>query len=290
MLFRRFDGRPVRDIPAYRRIVPFLMRGRNESAVYFEQAVDLTATLPWIDAWNRGRAERGDGDARVTVFHVVLAAIVRVLHQRPRLNRFVSGRRIYQRDGVWLSFAAKKRFDDDAPLSMVKRRFEPDEPFAAMVGQLSGAVRDARSDRRSVLDRELDLFLRLPAPVLDGAVRLLRALDQVNLAPRALLASDPMYTSVFVANLGSLKIDAAYHHLYEYGNCPLFVTIGKVEQRSTVGDDGVVTRRPILGLKYTYDERIEDGLYCARALDLLETFVADPSSWIALPGEDRPRS
>lgn len=272
-MVRRFDGKPARDVPAYRRIVPFLMRGRNESAVYFEQRIDLTNTLPWLEAVNARQAQR------VTLFHLVLGALARVLDERPRLNRFVTGRRIHQRDGIYISFAAKKRFDDDAPLSVVKRRFDPGEPLLDMVARLSENIADARSDRESSVDKEVGLLLKLPTPLLDGAVRLVRALDFLNIAPRALLENDPMYASVFVANLGSIRIDAAYHHLYEHGNCPLFVTLGKIERVPVVTEDDRVEPRDVVHIKYTYDERIEDGLYCARALDILQRYLEDPASW-----------
>ena len=275
MVFRRFDGKRAAGVPAYRRMMPLLMRGRNEAAVYFEQVVDLTDTLPWLEAYNR------DSEHRVTVFHLLLAGLARVLHERPRLNRFVSGRKLHQRDGVHISFAAKKRFDDDAPLSVVKRRFDADESFGEMVAALHAGVDEARSDRASSVDKEVNLLLKLPTPLLDGAVRLVRALDFLNLAPRSLLEHDPMYCSVFVANLGSIKIDAAYHHLYEYGNCPLFCTLGVVEQMPMVVGDGQLEARWGVKLKFTFDERIEDGLYAARSLQRLNALLADPSSWAA---------
>ncbi len=258
-------------------MVPFLMRGRNESAVYFEQTIDLSRTLPWLEEFNRDRSP----ERKITIFPLLLYSAAHVLHERPRLNRFVSGRRIHERDGVWISFAAKKRMDDEAPLSLVKRRFPADERFADMVADLQGDMARAKSDERSAVDKELGVLLRLPTPVLDGAVRLLRALDFLNLAPRALLETDPMYTSVFVANLGSIKIDAAYHHLYEHGNCPLFVTVGRVEKTPMVAEDGTIEARDAVKLKYTYDERVEDGMYCARALELFKQRVESPDSWIS---------
>lgn len=254
-------------------MVPFLMRRKNESAVYFEQTIDLSKTLPWIEKFNR------DHDEHITVFHVFLAAMARTLHERPRLNRFVSGRRIHDRDGVWISFAAKKRFDDDAPLSVVKRRFHPDETFIEMVDSLMGKVDEAKSDRKSSVDKEVGVLLKLPTLLLDGAVRAIHALDFFNLAPTALLKDDPMYTSVFCANLGSIKIDAAYHHLYEHGNCPLFVTLGVIEKAPVVIEDDKLEVHPVVKLKFTYDERIEDGMYCARALDLLKGYLQDPVAW-----------
>ncbi len=270
---RRFDGKPSRDVPAYRRMVPFIMRGRNESAVYFEQTVELTKTLPWLEQKNR------ELDKKVTFFQLLLAGLTRVLDERPRLNRFVAGRRLHDRDGIWLSFAAKKQLNDDAPLSVVKRKFDPSESFADMHAHLTGRIDEARTDKKSSVDKEVDTLLRLPRPILDTAVSLLRALDFFDIAPRALFEHDPMYTSVFVANLGSIKIDAAYHHLYEHGNCPLFVTLGKFERIPVVTDDDRIEPRDVVKLKYSYDERIEDGLYCAKALELLKGYLEDPESW-----------
>jgi pyruvate/2-oxoglutarate dehydrogenase complex dihydrolipoamide acyltransferase (E2) component len=219
------------------------------------------------------RAPRSPGKA--TLFHLVLHALASVLHERPRLNRFIAGRRIYDRDGVFVSFAAKKKMDDDAPLSTVKRRFAPGESFDELVAALGRDIGDARSDRKSTVDRELGVLLRLPAPALDLAVAALRRLDAWGLAPSSLTASDPMYTSAFVANLGSLRIDAAYHHLYEHGNCPLFVAIGQVAMTPVVRD-GAIVARPILPIRYSFDERVEDGLYCAGALDLLRLRIEEP--------------
>src|SRR4051812_38167269 len=101
-MFGPHDGRRVAVHP-YRRMMAFLMRGRNESAVYFEQHVDLTRTLPWLAA--RGARP---GASRTTLFHLILHALASVLHERERLNRFTIGPRTYQRTGVVLSFAAKK--------------------------------------------------------------------------------------------------------------------------------------------------------------------------------------
>jgi hypothetical protein len=272
-MFGRRDGRRAQ-VPPYRRMMPFLMRGRNEAAVYFEQQLDVSRTMPWIDAWNRASGQRA------TVFHLVLHGLAVLLHERPRLNRFVVGRRIYDRRDVLLSFAAKKAMRDDAPLATDKRRFEANESFAALVAALTTDIREARSDKPSTIDKELRVLLKLPGPVLAAAVAMLRWLDRWNLAPGSLLRSDPMYTSAFVANLGSLKIDAAYHHLYEHGNCPLFVTVGCVGPAPFVDASGGVGARPSLLLRYTFDERIEDGFYCAQSLALLRQRLEDPASWL----------
>jgi len=258
-------------------MMAFLMRGRNESAVYFEQHLDLTRTLPWLDARNAR-----PGVARATLFHLILHALASVLHERERLNRFTLGRRTYQRNGVFLSFAAKKSRSDEAPLATIKRRFPRDEPFHTLVTELTGEIGGARGSAPSAMDRELKTLLALPGFLLALLIRLLSKLYAWGLAPRGLIDTDPLYTSAFVANLGSLRIDAAYHHLYEHGNCPLFVTIGQIAQAPAVDlERGVVKPRPMLTLRYTFDERIEDGFYCARSLQLLKERIEDPAAWLS---------
>ena len=272
MFGRRRDGVLAR-VPPYRRIMPFLMRGKSESVVLFEQLLDMSRAQPWLAAWS---ARTG---ARATAFHLVLHALGRVLHERPHLNRFVSGRRIYDRRGVFLTFAAKKAMRDDAPLATVRREFPAGESFAEMVAALNADIEVARSDAISKVDKELGFFLRLPTFLLAASVALLRWLDQLGLAPGALIRDDPMYTSAFIANLGSIKIDAAYHHLYEYGNCPLFCTVGRLAPAPIVVD-GELQVRPSLMLRYTYDERIEDGFYAASAIALVRDWIEDPASWL----------
>jgi hypothetical protein len=272
MFGRRRDGTLAR-VPPYRQIMPFLMRHRNESIVLFEQHLDMSRAQPWLDAWH---ARTG---LHATAFHLVLHAIARVLHERPHLNRFVAGRRIYDRRGVFMTFAAKKAFRDDAPLATVKRAFAPGESFAEMVAALGADIQVARSDAISKVDKELSVFLRFPNFLLAASVALLRWLDSHGLAPHALIGDDPMYTSAFIANLGSLKIDAAYHHLYEYGNCPLFCTVGRLGPAPVVVD-GAIEIRPSLILRYSYDERIEDGFYAASAIASVRAWIEDPASWI----------
>jgi len=275
-LFRRADGDVVKGVPAYRRMMQLLMPRKSESTVYFEQHLVIDDTLAWLERENAGRAP----DERLHLFHLVLHAIVRTLAERPRLNRFTSGGRIYQRRGIWLSFSAKKAMNDDAPVFVVKRQFEPAWSVAEVARAARGGVGEGRGDKPTHVDKELRLFLRIPLFLLGPLVRFVMWLDRVNFLPYAFFKQDPMFASVFVANLGSIKLDAAFHHLYEYGNVPIFVTIGRTIETPFVRPDGTLGTRRELLLRWTLDERIEDGLYCARALDLVRERVENPEGTV----------
>ena len=274
-LFKRPDGIAATDVAPFRRMLPFLMRTRTESAVYFEQDLDLTKTQAFIDRYNATH------ERRITVFHLFTHAIAKVLHARPRMNRFVVGNRVYQRDGVWISYSAKKALADGSPIVVLKRKFDPSMSFEQTVDFMHGDVKAGRSDEKSHMDKELSLFLRLPGFLLALGVSIVRWLDSVNLLPGAFIHPDPMYASMFIANLGSVKLESAFHHLYEYGNIPLFAALGRSKLVPVVDENGAITSRKICSVKYTFDERIEDGLYCAHSLELLRTMIEDPATHLA---------
>lgn len=278
MLFSRPDGTRAKDLPPYRRIMPFIMRSKNESVAYFEQTLDLTKTEAFIREWNRR------GGKKITLYHLFVWGVVQVLAKRPRLNRFVAGSHIYDRDGIWISTSAKKAMHDDSPVVVLKKRYEAG-PFAELVERMHGTLDEGRSDKKSHVDKELGVLLKLPAFFLRFLIRLQMFLDAWNLLPNAFIKPDPLYASFFVANLGSLKMDAVHHHLYEYGNIPIFACIGKKEEVPAWNDAGVLVKKLVCKVKCTFDERIEDGLYCAAGLDLLRTMVEDPEAAGAeLPG------
>jgi len=259
MLFTRPDGTRCTGLDAERRIMPFIMRTRTESAVYFEQQIDLSRTQPFIEAFNAGHPGK-----KVGFFHVFIWAATQALHQRPRMNRFVMGSKLWARKGIWISYSAKKKLDDESPTFVVKRQFEPGQSFEQMVDFISGDLKEGRSEKESHTDKEMGLFLKLPGPVLRFAVKLLFWLDRWNLLPAGFINPDPLYATLFIANLGSVRLDSAYHHLYEYGTIGLFAVIGRVH-------DGKVS------VKYTFDERCEDGLYAMGALAVLKELCEDPA-------------
>jgi pyruvate/2-oxoglutarate dehydrogenase complex dihydrolipoamide acyltransferase (E2) component len=269
-LFGRTDGEVIRDLSPVRRMIPYLMKGRSESVVYFEQVIDLTKTLPFLARWNEKHEQK------LTLFHLVLVAIARALYARPGINRFVSGGRIYQRKGVQLSFAAKKKFADDAPLATIKLEMKEAEPLEETVRRIHASIGEGRSDVERTVDKEVRWILKAP----HFLVRLMLAffiwLDKWNLAPGAMLKSDPMYASAFLANLGSVGIDRAWHHLYEYGTVSVFAALGVVRKDLVVGATGQPEVRDQVSIRYSYDERINDGFYAAASLKLVSEFLEDP--------------
>jgi 2-oxoacid dehydrogenase/acyltransferase catalytic subunit len=269
-LFGRPDGVLAERVPLVRRFMPFLMRRRNESLVWFEHDVAVDRALAFAESFS------GDRGVRLTFFHLVLRSLARVFDEFPRLNRYVVGRRLYQRTDIAISFSGKEAFETDAPLYVRKRVFDPREPLVDLARSLGESVKSGRSGEKTQADREMRILAALPRLAIDGVVAAGRALDYFNLLPARMIRDDPLYASAFVANLGSVGIAGAYHHLYEYGTIPIFVVVGAYRAAPVVRADGQVAVERVATLKYTYDERIEDGFYCARAVARMKELLEAP--------------
>ena len=265
----RPDGDLVESIHPYRRMLPYMMRGRNESVVYYDDPVKAENLLDYI--------ARANKHFHLDITHCLVAACRNALWENPRMNQFVMGRRLYRRKHESLTFSMKRqKMDKEAKLSAVKLRVDDrNESFRELVERMNSHIQEERSDKDTYTDKELGIFTQLPRPILDAALGTLRWLDFHNLVPGAFIDNDGFYTSIFIANLGSLGMNAGYHHLYEYGTCPLFLMVGKIEERAVV-EDGKIVVRKILPLRWTYDERIDDGLTSKYGMQSMREALENP--------------
>lgn len=269
----RPDGTRVERVPGYRQMMPYLMKTKNTAHVYIKYTIDMENALAFLDNPPSGL------EGKVTVTMLVLRALTKVLHEFPRMNRFVSGRRLYQRNGIHMSFSAKKAFEQAAPLVVIKMKFDPEENFEQMVDRIVAELSKGRSDAKSYTDKETNLVLKLPRFVIRFFVWLLSVVDYFNLLPGKFIETDLFYASLFVANLGSVGLEAGYHHHYEYGNVPIFMCIGKIKPMPVVRDGKVVVRR-VAEMKVTYDERIEDGFNGSLGLDRFQHLLENPEELV----------
>jgi hypothetical protein len=274
-LFRRPDGVLVKNETPVRSIMPYIMLGRNESNIYHEAQYDIAKARAFLRTFNHQR----DREQPATLFHLFLWSLAQAMGQRPGLNRFVSGGRLYQRKGIFFSFAAKKELSDEAPLVTVKLEFFEGEPFADCVKRIVSAIKEGRTASGRQVDKELKLAMMLPGFVLRLIMGLWRLLDRFNLLPGVLIRDDPMYTTAFVANLGSVGLDRTFHHLYEYGTATAFAAIGAPRKQLMPDRAGHPVVRDILEVRWSLDERVNDGLYCSRALGLLKKIFENPEEY-----------
>ncbi|MEM5948011.1 2-oxo acid dehydrogenase subunit E2 [Spirochaetia bacterium 38H-sp] len=271
----RWDGILIKDLPGFRKINPYVMKGRNESAVYYPDEIELDKTLAYIRDYNR---RRKPGQKVISLFHVILAAAVRTIAFRPQANRFVSGRLIYQRRAIEISFVVKKDLTEEGQESTTKIAFSPFDTIADVAEKLHASVKAARDKSGNDTDKEMDLVTSFPRFIVNTIVRVFRFLDYFGIAPKSMIETDPLYTSLFLANLSSLGLDAPFHHLYEWGTASVFFVMGKMKKKKVTAEDGNVVEKTIMEAKFTVDDRVSEGIYWANTINMFKDFLSDPSA------------
>jgi hypothetical protein len=265
MFGRRSDATLVQGLSTMRRFMPYVSPRRNDSLFYMMQSIEVEAALEYLEKRNRERP----ADRPITLFHLFLRSCGHALHLRPGVNRFVKAGRLWQREGCWITFSAKREIKDGSPMLTIKRRFEPTrESLDEMVDAIYERLRSGRAGKRTASDKEMGVLLRLPGFAVRLALWLVRRGDDLGLLPRAMIDADPLFTSVFLANLGSIDYPAGHHHLWEYGTASLFGVMGRIEP----GPEG----RRRIQVAWTYDERIEDGLYSYHTLEGIRERLEHP--------------
>ena len=268
----RRDGRRVK-APGLQTVMGYLFPKRTECEVYLNDIIDVTDILKYIETKNLQHP-----DYKTTVFHCAIAVLARMVRERPLMNRFIQGYRMYERNEISLSFVVKRRFADGAEESLMTLVPRDDETIDDISRKICGNVKETRKSEKSTggIDATLDAFAKLPRPILIAAIRIIRWMDFWGKNLKALTTGDPNYTTILCSNLGSIKAPAVYHHLNNYGTNSIMVTFGTVHKQELIMPDGHKEIRDVMDIGATLDERIADGFYFARSFRLVRHIFANP--------------
>ena len=268
----RKDGRRVRTMSPMSYVIPYIMRTRNDAQNQIADTIDITEADKFL------REMRAKGYKSISVLHVFIAAYIRAISMRPGINRFCSGQKIYHRNTIEINMAVKKEMSLDAPDTMIKVRFEPTDTITDVYEKFNAVVEKATAeDSNTDFDKTARWLTRLPGILFRGTVHLLEFLDYHGWLPQALLDVSPFHGSMIITSMGSLGIPPIYHHLYNFGNLPVFISYGLKYHKNVMNANGAVERRTMIDVKVVTDERICDGFYFASALKLIRKFVASPA-------------
>ena len=269
----RRDARWVKDVSGLTTLMMHIMPTRTAAEVYLSEKLDVTDLMAYLQEENARHP-----DYKTTIFHAIIVLAARILRERPKMNRFVQGRRMYERYEVSLSFMAKRRFADNAEEAFMFFVPKDEDTLSTVSYEIAGKVHEARKSEHSDggFDSTVDAFAKVPRLLLMAIVRVVRWLDFWGVNPKALTEGDSNYSSVLLSNLGSIRGPSVYHHLNDYGSNSIMVTVGTVHKEKLAMPDGSEQLRDVLEIGVTMDERIGDGFYFVRSLRLFRYACAHP--------------
>ena len=268
----RSDGRRIRTLPAMTMVTPYIMVERQDASNLIADSIEITQVERYI------RAKRKEGYSSFGIVHVLLACYCRGIAKYPAINRFLSGQKIYSRgDDIQFCMTIKKEMSTDAPDTVIKLHLTPHDTAIDIYNKMNVEVEKVKN---TPLDSDFDntagALSLIPGVVLKFVVWLLKLLDYFGLLPKFLLEVSPFHGSVFFTSMGSLGIPPIYHHLYNFGNLPVFCAFGLKRREMELQEDGTLVQRKYIDLKMTTDERIVDGFYYATFLKYFKRLMHRP--------------
>lgn len=265
----RSDGRKLKTLGPFFRVIPHVMKERSDAHVYYTQ--DLP--LKYLDTYISKKEEEG---IRMSYMNIIYAALVRMLAEKPALNRFVMDGRTYARNGITISLAIKKEMTEEIEETTLKIPFTGSENIFEVKEKLDSTIAKNKDlSAENSTDRLAKLLSLVPDWLFKFIVNILMFLDKHGMMPKAVINASPFHTSAFLTNVGSLGIDAIYHHLYNFGTTGVFLAMGKKKKAYIYEDDNIVQEKTI-SLAWVADERICDGFYYANALKSFYRYMKKP--------------
>lgn len=276
MAERRFgdrrDAKLLRDTDALHFIMGIIYPNRADNEAYIAERVNLEPIKAYLAKKNVEGIP-----FKYTFFHVILTALVKTVTLRPKLNRFYANENYYQRNKVTAGFVIKKEFSDGSEEAMALLEARPDATIDTIHEEIRQRVQATRSEQKmNTTDNSMDILNKLPRFLSKAAIRFIRWLDRHGWCPDFLIGDDPNYSSVFLSNLGSIKLRSGYHHLTNWGTCSLFCVIGEKKWTPLYDQNGLVEMRETVDLGLTVDERIADGYYYSKSIRLFKYLLEHP--------------
>ncbi len=284
---RRYNGTPIKTISAINRFFPFVMPTRNGSAVYLELNIEMENALAYLEKVNKDRPK----DDKIKLFDVLLAAIHRTYLDRPRMNRFIIGKKYYQRNEHIYFFVSKRELTDAGEERTIGLKLDSKDGLFEVHKKARGDIKESKtSDADKSDEKAVEFLMKLPKGIVKFFAKLVyQFLDNRNMMPKDLAATDSMHGSAYIANLGSFGVqDPPFHHLYDYGDISCFFVLGALRKDAVVdqetGEISVITRIP---LKITIDERVADGVYFNNTFHVMNDYLQDPSKLETIPEDQK---
>ena len=276
MAERRFgdrrDATLLRDTDALHFIMGIIYPNRADNEAYIAERVNLEPIKAYLAKKNVEGIP-----FKYTFFHVILTALVKTVTLRPKLNRFYANENYYQRNKVTAGFVIKKEFSDGSEEAMALLEAKPDATIDTIHEEIRRQVQATRNEQKmNTTDNSKDILNKLPRFLSKTAIRFIRFLDRHGWCPDFLIGDDPNYSSVFLSNLGSIRLRSGYHHLTNWGTSSLFCIIGEKKWTPLYDQNGLVEMRETVDLGLTVDERIADGYYYSKSIRLFKYLLEHP--------------
>ncbi|MDF2890957.1 MAG: hypothetical protein K0R80_1324 [Clostridia bacterium] len=267
----RYDGRRIRTLDPFYRIIPYIMQNRTDAQNFYEDKLDIGNIEKYL------KEKRRLGIKDIGLLQILIAAMVRTIAQKPGLNRFVAGQKIYARNEILVSLALKKQMNEGGAETTIKLKFAPTDTIFDVAEKINAVIEEnKRVEIKNSADKTAKIIMFCPGFIVKFLVWFLKKLDYSGWMPKIINHVSPMHTTMFITDLGSLGIQPIYHHLYEFGTTSIFVAFGAKFTENFIEEDHSIVQKRFVHIRIVTDERTVDGFYYASAFKVFKRLLQHP--------------
>lgn len=278
MAKRQKEGRRIKSLSPIATLVPYIMVERSESMNHIQDSLEIARVEEMI------RELRQEGYDSIGVLHFIIASYVRTISQRPQINRYIRGQKLYARNGIVMNMTIKKSMSLESNDTVIKMKFSPTDTIYDVYRIVNAAIEEGVNESTNS-EGAAKILCYIPGLFKKFVVWFLKLLDYFGLLPKALIDASPFHGSIYITNMASLNISPICHHLYNFGNVPLFMAFGAKTMKATYKRNGEIVMKKVVDIIINMDERICDGYYYASALKMLRHYMAHPDLLKERPAE-----
>ncbi|MBQ4583306.1 MAG: 2-oxo acid dehydrogenase subunit E2 [Bacilli bacterium] len=267
----RKDAKKVRNLDGMHNIMVDLKPNRCDSDVYINQKIDVTNLIKYME-----KLKKNNPDKHITYFHAFVTAIGKLFYNRPYLNRFITNRTYYEHNDVKIAFVAKTEFKDNAQELLCVLPIKENDNLMTISDLISKKVNKIRTNTKSDTNNLIDIVGKLPKLIRIFVVGIVKILDRHGWLPASMVNDNIYYSSAIVSNLGSIKCGSIYHNITNFGTSSMLATMGPIHKEKVIDEKGKEVIRDVCEFGINCDERIADGLYFAKSIQLLQYILENP--------------
>lgn len=268
----RKDGKLIRDLDSLHFITGIIYPNRCDNEAFIGEVIDLTNINAYLEKKNYEGI-----DYKYNLFQIIVTALMKMITLRPKMNRFIVNGNFYQRNEVSSAFVVKKQFADHGAEGLAFVHAENDDTLDTIHEKIKEQVLVNKDESHVDSSTEsMDIMNKIPRFISKTAIHGVMLMDKMGIVPNSLIETDPYYSSCVISNLGSIKMKSGYHHLTNWGTCSIITLIGQMKDRPFYNEDGSYEMKPSVDIGITIDERLADGYYYSRSVQLFKKLLENP--------------
>jgi pyruvate/2-oxoglutarate dehydrogenase complex dihydrolipoamide acyltransferase (E2) component len=263
---------PPKRVSPFRKVAIGTWSTTYDPQVYGTLAVRMEKAEAYIAAFREKTGKR------LTVTHLVTAAVARALSDCPDANAILRWNKIQRRKEVDISVLVVVPSEDGAKvdLSSAVVRKADECGLVGQIEQLEAQVGAIKKGEDKAMKKSKDTIGMVPFMLMNFFMKFLAFLMyDLNLDMRWAGMPKNAFGGACVTNIGSLGLDTAYVPVVPYTRVPIWVAPGEIADEPVVEDGAVVPGR-VMRINATFDHRFIDGYHAMVLSRTLRRVLENP--------------